>query len=168
MADLTYTDAHRMQRVKWTSPPAVSAADLVCLIAGVETRREASVVVSELKDRLLLSNAVAYCTIKVSTCLPSVAPSVLYHINLTRSSLAGGAVVSPLRCSLALQLTGRLRVLAGLGTPHVTPPRDRVSRSPFSASRATPSMSSSPCCPRTTWSPTRPLPGSKRATASRG
>ena len=54
------------QRVKWTTPPAISAADLVCLIAGVETRREASVVVSELKDRLLASNAVAYCTIKVS------------------------------------------------------------------------------------------------------
>ena len=51
-------------RIKWTSPPAVSAADLVCLIAGVETRREASVVVSELKERLLVSNAVSYCTIK--------------------------------------------------------------------------------------------------------
>eukprot|EP01043_Picozoa_sp_COSAG02_P046314 COSAG02_NODE_4321_length_5506_cov_63.368599_2_plen_101_part_00 len=57
------------QRVKWTNPPAVSAADLVCLIAGVETRREASVVVSELKDRLLASNAVAYCTIKVGALL---------------------------------------------------------------------------------------------------
>ena len=51
-------------RIKWTSPPAVSAADLVCLIAGVETRREASVVVSELKERLLVSNAVSYCTVK--------------------------------------------------------------------------------------------------------
>eukprot|EP01050_Picozoa_sp_SAG11_P004254 SAG11_NODE_267_length_11457_cov_14.773728_1_plen_900_part_00 len=51
-------------RVKWTRPPHLSAADLVCLIAGVETRREASVVVSELRDKLLAAEALGYCSIK--------------------------------------------------------------------------------------------------------
>ena len=66
------------QRVKWMSPPAISAADLVCLIDGVETRREASVVVSELKERLLASNAVVYCTIKVRVRRLAF-PSILTH-----------------------------------------------------------------------------------------
>ena len=51
-------------RVKWTRPAHVSAADLVCLIAGVDTRREASVVVSELKDKLLQEEALGYRAIK--------------------------------------------------------------------------------------------------------